>query len=244
MHSHELAPPILALCDSVLKPLQLLGHGAEAMNFGSERGVVEATNHSVRLVLAFRPLLEQLKLLSSVHGLPIIVEDGRGVQGFCVYLVAVVAQPDDDRIGVKYDLHILRLPDVAIWPFDGERDKVVSVVQSEPERDFILLESVTSLVQREASGGGHVGSFVHLVSVSEGAYERVLSWVEVALTHVAGGATPQAARCQCTVQRSASCAAIFALLLATALANCSSLHVEQTFRSTVCDALGLPKRDW
>src|SRR6266571_8637229 len=120
MHTCELAPPILALSDSVLKPLQLLSHGTEPMDFGSERGVVEATDHSVRLVLAFRPLLEHLELLGSVYGLPVVVEDGCGVQGFRKHLVAIVTQPDDYGIGMEYDLYILHLPDVAIWPFDGE----------------------------------------------------------------------------------------------------------------------------
>ncbi len=120
MHRRELAPSILTLRNSFLKSLQLLSHHTETMDFGSERGVIEATNYSVRLVLSFHPLFEQLELLGSVYGLPIVVEDGRGVQGFRIHLVAVVAQPNDYRVGVKYDLHILRLPDVAVRPFDGE----------------------------------------------------------------------------------------------------------------------------
>ncbi len=120
MHTCELAPPILALSDSVLKLLQLLSHGTEPMDFGSERGVVEATNHSVCLVLAFRPLLEHLKLLGSVHRFPVVMEDGRGVQGFRIHLVTIVTQPNDDRVGMEYDLHILRLPDVAVGSLDGE----------------------------------------------------------------------------------------------------------------------------
>ncbi len=213
------------------------------MDFSSERGVVEATNHSVRLVLSFCPLLEQLELLGSVHGLPIVVEDGCGVQGLRVHLVAVVAQPNDYGVGMEYDLYILRLPDIAVRPFDGEQDEIAPAVRCKSKRDFIPLESVAPLVQREASGSGRVGSFIRLVSVGKGAYEWVLSWVKVALTHIAGGATPRATRCRCTVRRSASRAAIFAFLLAAALANCSSLHVEQTFRSAICDALGLFEGD-
>src|SRR6266702_4762850 len=244
MQGCKLTPPILVLRNSVFNPLQLVSHGTEAMDFGGERGVVEATNHSVRLVLSFRPLLERLQLLGSVRGLPIVMEDGRDVQGFCIHLVAIVAQPNDDGVGVEYDLHILRLSDVAIWPFDGVGDEVTPAVGCEPEWDFIPLGSVASLVQREASGGGRVGGFVRLISVSERAYKWVLSWVEVALTHVAVGVTPRAARCRCTVWCSASRAAIFAFLLAAALVNCSSLHVEQTFCSAVCDALGFFEGDW
>ncbi len=146
MHTCKLAPPILTFRDSVLKPLQFLRHGAEPMDFSSERGVVEATNHSVCLVLAFCPLLEHLELLGSVHRFPIVVEDGRGVQGFRVYLVAIIPQPDNDRVGVEYDLHILRLPGVAVRSLDGERDEVVPVVRGEPKWDFISFESIASLV--------------------------------------------------------------------------------------------------
>src|SRR6266702_604185 len=144
---------------------------------------------------------------------------------------------------MEYDLHILHLPDVAVGHFDGERDEVAPVVRLEPKRDFIMFESVTPLVQREAGGSGRVGGFIRLVSVFKGAYEWVLSWVEVPFAHVAVGAAPQAVHCQCTVRRSASHAAIFALLFAMALVNCLSLHVEQTFCSAVCDTLGCPKRD-
>src|SRR6266702_4955829 len=100
--------------------VRIVTHDAETMDLRSERGVVETTNRSVRLVLIFCPLLEHLELLGSVYGLPVIMENGCGVQGFRVDLVTVITQPNDDRIGVEYDLYILRLPDVAIWPFDGE----------------------------------------------------------------------------------------------------------------------------
>ncbi len=49
------------------------------MDLGFKRGVVEATDHSVCLVLAFRPQLERLELFSLVYWLPVVVEDGRGV---------------------------------------------------------------------------------------------------------------------------------------------------------------------
>ncbi len=102
------------------------------MDFHFKRGVVEVMDHSVRLILAFCPYLEHFELLSPVHRLPIIVEDGRGVQGLGVHLVAVIAQPDDDGVWVEYDLHILRLFGVTVQTVDGERDKVVPVIWFEP----------------------------------------------------------------------------------------------------------------
>ncbi len=74
------------------------------------------------------------------------MEDGRGVQGFRIHLVAIVTQPNDDRVGMEYDLHILRLPDVAVGSLDGERDEVVPAVWCEPERDFVLFELVASFI--------------------------------------------------------------------------------------------------
>ncbi len=62
-------------------------------------------DHLVHLVLAFCPQLKLLELFSSVHGLPIIVEDGHGIQRLGEYLAAVIAQPDDDRVWVEYDLY-------------------------------------------------------------------------------------------------------------------------------------------
>jgi len=90
------------------------------MDLGRERGVIEATDHLVHLVLAFRPQLELLELFSSVYGLPVIVKDGHGIQRLGEYLAAVIAQPDDDRVWVEYDLHILRLLNSAVQPHDRE----------------------------------------------------------------------------------------------------------------------------
>src|SRR6266702_1929230 len=120
MHTGEFPPSVLTLCDSFFKPLQLLGHDTESMDLSHERGVVEATDHSICLVLAFHPHLELLELLSFVHGLPVVMEDGCGVQQLGEYLAAVIAQPDDDRIGVEYDLHILHLLYNPIRSRDGE----------------------------------------------------------------------------------------------------------------------------
>ena len=92
----------------------------ESVNFGFKRRVVEATDHSIGLVLAFCPQLERLELFSSVYWLPVIVEDGCGVQRFGVHLAAVILQPYDNGVRVEYDLHILRLPDVAVGSLDGE----------------------------------------------------------------------------------------------------------------------------
>src|SRR6266702_3776218 len=120
MHTCDFSPLILTLRDSSLESPQLLSHDMEAVNFGLKRWVVEATDHSVRLFLAFRPQLELLELFSLVHRLPIVVEDGCGVQWLGVHLVAVIAQSHDDGVWVEYDLYILRLFDVAIWVGDGE----------------------------------------------------------------------------------------------------------------------------
>ncbi len=199
------------------------------MDFRCERGVIEATDHLVCLVLSFRPHLELLQLLRTIHRLPVIVEDGCGIQRFGVYLVTVAAQPNDDGVGVEYDLHILGLLDVTVRALDGVRDEMVSEVWSEPQRDLIAFDLVAPLIQWEARGGSRIRSLIWIVRIFECAYEWVLSWVEVLIAHVAGGAAPWPTHCWCTDWCSASCAAIFVLLLATALANCSSLHVEHTF---------------
>src|SRR6266568_1070970 len=120
MHTGYLPPTILALRNSFFEPPQFLRHYMESVNFSLERRVIEATDHSIGLFLAFRPQLERLKLLSSVYRLPVVVEDGRGVQRLGVNLVAVVPQPYDNGIWVEYDLHILRLSDVAFRTGDGK----------------------------------------------------------------------------------------------------------------------------
>src|SRR6266702_5640516 len=116
-------------------------------------------------------------------------------------------------------------------------------VRFEPWWDLVASNLVTSLIQREAGRRGGIGGFVWAVSVFQCAYELVLSWVEVLLAHIAGGAAPWATHRWRTDWHSASRAAILALLMAMALTNCSSLHVEQTFRSAVCDALRFPEGD-
>src|SRR6266702_2674045 len=121
---------------------------------------------------------------------------------------------------------------------------MVPAVWFEPQQDFVPFNTIASLVQREASGGGRVWGLVGVVRIFERPYEEVLSWVKVPLASVTGGAAPRSTHCWCADRHSAACAAIFALLLAMALANCSSLHIEQTFCSAVCDALGLVERDW
>ncbi len=243
MHTGYLPPTILALRNSFFEPPQFLRHYMESVNFSLERRVIEATDHSIGLFLAFRPQLERLKLLSSVYRLPVVVEDGRGVQRLGVNLVAVIPQPYDNGVRVEYDLYILRLPNVAVRASDGEGDEVIPAVGFKPQRDFVSFDAVASLVQRETSSGGRVWGLVGVVRIFERPYEEVLSWVKVSFAPVTSGAAPQSARHWCTDWRSASRAAILALLLAAALANCSSLHVEQTFRSAICDAFWFVKGD-
>ncbi len=235
---------ILALGYGFFKASQLLRHHAEAMDFCSQRGVVEAVKHTVCLLLSLSVHLEYLQLLCLVHGLSIIVEDGRGVQGFGVHLVAVIAQPDDNGVWVEYDLHILHLLDITVWSADGEGDEVISIVLLEPQWYCVMMGVIASLVQGEACRCGHIWGLVWVVRVFKDTQELMLSWVKVLLTHMTGGAAPQAMCCRCTDWCSASCAAILVLLLAMALANCSSLHMEHTFLMASCDALGFLKRNW
>src|SRR6266702_2179225 len=154
------------------------------------------------------------------------------------------SQPNDDGVWVEYDLYILHLPDVAVRPFDGECDEVVPLIASEPRQGCVASGAVTPFIQRVPCSRGCIRGFFWVIRVFQDAYEWVLSWVEIPLTHVTGGVAPQAMHCWCTDWRSASHAAIFALLLATALVNCSSLHIEHTFITTCCVRLGFPKRDW
>src|SRR6266702_4845400 len=185
-------------------------------------------DHVVSLLLAFHILLEHLQLLGLVHWLPIIVEYGHGIQWLGVYLVAIVTQPNDDGVGVEYDLDILCLFDIPIWPLDGKCDDVVTVVAVASWWDLAMMGDVTPIIQRVAHCSGCIWSLLQVVRIFEIVYEWVLSWVKV-LAYVAGGATPQATCCWCTDWRSASQAAILALLFMMALVNCSSLHVEHTF---------------
>ncbi len=146
MHAGELPPSVLTFCDSFFEPLQLLRHDMEPMDFGRKRGVIEVTDHSIRLVLAFCPQLELLELFSSVYGLPVIVKDGRGIQWLGKNLAAVVAQPNNERVWVEYDLHILCLLDDPVWSHDRERDEVIPHVWFEPRWDFIASDLVASLI--------------------------------------------------------------------------------------------------
>src|SRR6266702_7754361 len=171
------------------------------------------------------------------------MEDGSGVQRLGVHLVAIVAQPHDYGVRVEYDLYILRLLDFALRTGDGEGDKTVPAVELEPRRNSPLLGAVTPLVQGKTSSGGGIRGLVRFVRIFERPYEDVLSWVEVLLASVTGGTTPGAARCRRAARHSASRAAIRALLFATALANCSSLHVAHTFCIATCDALWFAKGD-
>src|SRR6266702_1866003 len=216
----------------------------ESVNFHGKRGVVEATDHLVHLFLSFHPYLELLQLLRLVHRLPIIVEDGHSVQWLGEDLVAVIVQPDDDGVWVEYDLHILRLLDLALRTCDGERNEMIPIVRLEPRWDLVSLDLVASLIQGKPRRSGRIWSLVQVVRICERAYEEVRSWVKIPFAHVAGSAAPRSACCQCTCWRSASHAAIFAVCLAMALASCLSLHVEHTFRSAVCDALRLQEGDW
>src|SRR6266581_8543046 len=111
---------------------------------------------------------------------------------------------------MEYDLDILHLPDVAFQISDGKGDEVVPAVGLKPQRDFVPFDAEAPLVQREASSGGRIWGLVGVVRIFEHPYEEVLSWVEVSLTPITGGAAPRSMRCRCTDRRSAACAAIFA----------------------------------
>src|SRR6266702_811282 len=243
VHDRELAPLIFALRNGLFEALQLLSQHAEAMYLCGERGVAESGDSSIHTLSVLSSHLKPFQLLRAIHRLSVEMEDRRGVQGFGVHLVAVVAQSNDDGVWVEYDLYILRLSDFPVYVRDGERNEVVSQVWLETWRDLAAAGAVAPLVQREASGGGGVWCLARVVRIRERAYEHVLSWVKFLLAHIARCAAPRAARCWCTDQRSASRAAILAFLLAVAFVNCSSLHSEQTFLIAACDALWLVKGD-
>ncbi len=75
------------------------------------------------------------------------MKDWRGIQRLGVHLVTVIAQSDDDGVWVEYDLHILCLPNVAVWSLDGERNEVVSVISFESRQHCVGPCVVTPLVQ-------------------------------------------------------------------------------------------------
>ncbi len=197
----------------------------------------------VSLLLALCLALEHLQFLGFVHGLPVIVEDRRGIQWLGVHLVAITAQSNDDGVQVEYNLDILHLPNVPIRSSDGEGDEVIAIVVFESWWGLVAMRDVTSLVQGEAFRGGCVWGFVLVVRVSQVSYEWVLSWVEV-LAHVAVGAAPWAPRCWCTDWCSASLTAIIMFLLAMALANCLSLHSKHTLLMAFHVAIWVVKGDW
>src|SRR6266702_3067080 len=205
---------------------------------------MKAMDHAVHLLPSFGIHLEFLQLLHLVDRLPIIMEDRHSVQGLGVHLVTVIAQSDNKGVWVEYDLHVLHLLNLTICSFDRECDEVFPIVSLESWWDCVAGSLVTPFVQREPCSCDYVRSLVRIVRVFQDAYKWMLSWVEFPIGHVAGCTTPQAACCWCTDWCSASCAAIFVLLLVMALANCSSLHIEHTFPMACCDLLWLPKRDW
>src|SRR6266702_1931668 len=205
---------------------------------------MEAAKHTVRLFLPFCLHLEYLQLLGLVYRLPIVVEDGRSIQRLGINLVTIVVQPDDNGVQVEYDLHILCLLNVALRSCDGECDEVIPIVLLEPGWSRAIDGVVTPVVQGESCSCSCIWGFIWVVSVCEDVQEWVLSWVEIPFAHAAGGTAPRAVHCRCTDRHSASRAAILALLLAMAFANCSSLHVEHTFLIALCDMLGFPKRNW
>ncbi len=116
------------------------------MNLSLKRRVVEAMDHLIGLFLAFRPQLERLELFSLVCWLPIVVEDGRGVQRLAVHLVTVISQPYNNGVRVKYDLHILRLFDAAFQVGNGEGNEVILAVGPKPQRDFVPFDAVAPFV--------------------------------------------------------------------------------------------------
>src|SRR6266571_1345256 len=121
---------------------------------------------------------------------------------------------------------------------------MVPIIPLEPQQDYVVRDVVAPFVQGKACRCGCVWGLLWVVRVFKGAYKWVLSWVKIPFAHMTGGAAPRATHYRCTDQRSASRAAILALLLATALVNCSSLHVEHTFLTASCNALGFLKRNW
>ncbi len=161
------------------------------------------------------------------------MKDWRGIQRLGVHLVAVVVQSNDDGVWVEYDLHILHLPNVAIWSLDGERNEVVPIISFESHRHCVGPCVVTPLVQGVAQGSGHVRGFIRIIRIFDIVNEWVLSWVNV-LAHVTSGVAPRATCCRCTAWCSASHAAIFTLLFAMAFVNSSSLHIEHTFWIALC----------
>jgi len=84
---------------------------------------------------------------------------------------------------VHDDLDELGLFGVGIGLFDGEGDKMISVVSLEANRDHALGSVVASLVQRKAISGGGIRGFILVVRVFDGANKRVLSWVKFLLRH-------------------------------------------------------------
>src|SRR6266702_2444040 len=141
------------------------------------------------------------------------------------------------------NLHVLRLPGFAIRACDGEGYKVIPIISYESRWNSQTGDGVATLVQRVARRGGGIGSLSGVLSIFNCAHEKVLIWVKLLRAYVAGVPAPWASRCWCTDRRSASRAANFALLLATAFAKSPSLHREQTLCTVLCIADWVAKQD-
>src|SRR6266702_3130663 len=105
---------------------------------------------------------------------------------------------------------------------------MVPLIGVEPDGVLLLQRRrhVRPFVQRISAGRKCVWSLVRVVRVATVLYEGVLIWVPVPDT---GSATPRSSRRCRAWRRSASRATFSALLLCTALVNCSSLHCKLTF---------------
>src|SRR6266571_4902969 len=105
---------------------------------------------------------------------------------------------------------------------------MVPSIRVEPDGVLLLQRRrhIRPFVQRISAGRKRVRSLVRVVRVATVVYEGVLIWVPVPDT---GSTTPRSSRRCRAWRRSASRAALSALLLCTALANCSSRHCKLTF---------------
>ncbi len=77
-------------------------------------------DHMISVVPILSISFENLQLLDHVHWLAIIVVDGRSIQQLAVYLVSVIMQSDNYRIGAHDGLHIFGLLHlVCVWSLNG-----------------------------------------------------------------------------------------------------------------------------
>src|SRR6266702_5709228 len=176
---------VLTLCDGFFKTCNFLCHDAEAMYLRDKRWVIEALEHSVRLLPPLRLHLEELQGLAFIYGLAVIVEDGCGVQRCGVHLFAVVTQPDDEGVWVHDDLHVFCLLGHTVRARDGEVHVVIPIISHEPRRDGQTGGGVATLVQRVACRGGGVWGFSGVLSVFHRTHENVLIWVKFMRAHAA-----------------------------------------------------------